>query len=167
MNPEKETPPSPGREFNLADHAESGKITPCEHTIQVSIMPSLPHVCPVSEIPIAAQTITHVLNHNNPFISFLYDNQTPPPLVPYGKPEQLSIYLYRTLTTGLVLTVDDEDQKCVGVAVWQGPTHQSSLLGKLRDFLFHTGFDIWNILDNVFYGGSGINKTVSYALFRG
>ena len=129
-------------------------------------MSSPTHICPVSEIPLAARTITSVLNHNNPFISFLYNNHTPPPLVPYNKPEQLSIYLYRTLATGLVLTVDDEDQKCIGVAVWQGPTGQSSLLAKLRDFLVHTGFDIWNTMNTLYYGGSGINRTVSRSIIR-
>src|SRR5271167_2668612 len=123
-------------------------------------MTTPPHICPISEIPLAAQTVTSILNHNNPIISFLYNNHTPPPLIPYGKPEQLSIYLYRTLTTGLVLTVDDEDQKCVGVAVWQGPSSQTSILGKLCDWCVHTGFDLWNTLNWIYYGGSGMNKLV-------
>lgn len=136
------------------------------HPPQAYAMPTSPHVCPVLEVTLAAQTITSVLNHNNPFISFLYSNHTPPPLVPYGKPEQLSVYLYRTLTTGLVLTVDDGDQKCVGVAIWQGPASETSLFGRLRDWCVHTSFDIWDTLNSIYYGRSGIDETVLNSYFQ-
>ena len=123
-------------------------------------MPSKPHICPVSEIPIASKTVTSVLDHTIPFISFLYSNHTPPPLIPPGKPEKLSIYLYRTLSTGHVLTVDD-DKKCVGVAVWQGPTRQR-LAGKVYDFCVNTGFYFWDSLNTMYYGGSGVNHGVLF-----
>jgi hypothetical protein len=119
-------------------------------------MPSEAHVCPVADIPLAAKTVTSVLN-TSPFISFLYNNNTP--IIPPGKTEKLSIYLYRTLSTGLVLTVDDDDKKCVGVAVWQGPTRQS-LAGRLYDWCVQAGFDFWDNVNLLYNGHGGLNQKV-------
>jgi len=127
-------------------------------------MLSAPRICPLGDVPIASQTVTSVLNHENRFVSFLYNNHTPPPLIPNGKPEQLSIYLYKLLsTTGLVLTIDDEENKrpCVGVAVWQGPiTTSTGLLGRLKEFCVNCVFDVWNQMNWLYYGGSGLDHAV-------
>jgi hypothetical protein len=127
----------------------------------LSTMLSRPHICPVSEIPQATRTLTSAFNHeSNAFISFIYKNHTPPPLIPAGKPEQVAISLYRTLAKGIVLTVDSEDEKCVGVAVWEGPNHQITILGKLRDYFVQGAFDIWESVNSIYYGGNGFDPRV-------
>ena|SRR5579859_4955180 len=73
---------------------------------------------------------------------------------------ELSIFLYRTLATGLVLTVDD-DKKCVGVVVWQAPRRKLSLVERVSDWCLQAGFDVWNGLNNLYYGGSGFNHSVA------
>src|ERR1700730_3638060 len=119
------------------------------------------HTCPLSEVHLASQTITSVLD-NTPFISYLYSEHTttPRPTTPLGKAERLSVYLYRTLTTGLVLTVDDGQRKCVGVAVWQGPISKSGILTRFRDWFVHGGFDLWDHLNSLYYGHGGLNEKV-------
>jgi hypothetical protein len=122
-------------------------------------MPSEPHVCGISEVPLAAKTLTTMLN-STPAISFFYDNRSSATQIPYGKPEKLSTYLYRTLSTGLVLSVDDGDEKCVGVALWEGPTRERGLLGKVFNYCVQGGFDIWDSLKSIYYGDCGLNKKV-------
>jgi hypothetical protein len=122
---------------------------------------SEPHVCPISEIPLATRTLTSAFNHeSNAFVSFFYNQHTPPPLTPPGKPEQLAISLYCTLTNGLVLTIDSEDQKCVGVAVWEGPTRQTNPLHKLRNYLVQGAFDLWDSFNSIYYRSNGFNQSV-------
>jgi hypothetical protein len=124
-------------------------------------MLSEPHICPISEIPHATKTLTSAFNHeSNAFISFFDNNHIPPPLIPPGKPEQLTNSLYRTLSSALVLTVDSEDQKCVGVAVWQSPSRQTNPLSKLRNYFVQGALDFWDFLNSIYYGGSGFNQSV-------
>jgi hypothetical protein len=120
-----------------------------------------PHICPIEDIPLAARTICSVFHQSNySVMTFLYNRHQPPPSLPYGKEEQFSIHLYRLLSTGLVLTVDDEDKKCVGVAVWSGPAGKTGYLGRLRDWLVHSTFDAWQALHYIYYRGGGINLAV-------
>ena len=86
---------------------------------------------------------------------------TPLPGIPLGKAERLSVYLYRILATGLVLSVDDGDKKCVAVAVWQGPISRDGILSRLRDWCVHAGFDVWDQLSSLYYGDGGLNRKVS------
>jgi hypothetical protein len=124
-------------------------------------MLSEPHICPISKIPQATRTLTSAFNHeSNAFISFFYNNHIPPPLIPPGKPEQLASSLYRTLSSGLVLTIDSEDQKCVGVAVWQGPSRQTNPLNKFRNYFVQGALDFWDSLNSIYYGRSGFNQSV-------
>lgn len=117
------------------------------------------HICPLSEVHLASKTITSVLD-NTPFVSYLYSEHTPPPRIPLGKAERLSVYLYRVLATGLVLTVDDGESKCVGVAVWQGPNPRRGVLASVRDWFVKRGFDVWDELNSLYYGGGGLNHKV-------
>ena len=117
------------------------------------------HICPLSEVHFASRTLTSVLD-NTPFISYLYSQHTPPPRIPLGKAERLSVYLYRVLASGLVLTVDDGENKCVGVAVWQGPVSKNGVLTRVRDWFVQGGFDVWDHLNSLYYGGGGLNQKV-------
>lgn len=121
-----------------------------------------PHACPVSDIPAAAHTITSLLNtQTSPAIAFLSAPPPSPTAVPPGKPEKLSVYLYRTLTTGLVLSVDDGDERAVGAAVWIGPVAQStSVWGKVRDFLAWRAVDTYQFYNWVWYGESKLKASV-------
>jgi len=127
------------------------------------------HVCPVSEVPNAARTITSVLTaENNPTVRFLsgnsHSNETH---VPPGKAEQVSVYLYRTLTNGLVLTVDDGDERAVGVAVWQGPVAQpTSWWEKVRDFVAWRAVDVYQTCNWLLYGNSSLKQTVCLQSFK-
>ena len=112
-------------------------------------MPLKPRVCPISDIPLAAQTIASVMCWNNPLISFLYDRDRPPPPPPappsppsFGRTvRQTRIVVHLPLPDtyrGLVLTVDDDDLKCVVVAVWTAPFGKGSL-ARLRIGVFSFG----------------------------
>ena len=97
-----------------------------------------------------------------PLISFVYGSDRPPLLeVPCGKPELLTISLYTSHINGLVLTVDDDDQKCVGVAVWTGPVRQS-FFGKVGGWCILTILYLWLLLNMLYYGilGDRMNITV-------
>lgn len=86
-----------------------------------------------------------------PLISFVYDNDHPPLLqVPCGKPELLTISLYQSRISGHVLTVDDDDQKCVGVAVWTGPGREG-FLGKVAGWCVLTILYLWLIINMLYY----------------
>jgi len=127
------------------------------------------HVCPVSEVPNAARTITSVLTaENNPTMRFISGvSPTGDSLIPPGKAEEVSAYLYRTLTNGLVLTVDDGDEKAVGVAVWQGPVAQpTSFWGKVRDFVAWRAVDVYQSFNWLLYGNSTIKHTVCLQSFN-
>jgi len=115
-------------------------------------MPWTPHVCPIQDVPLAVKTITSVLE-SMPYVRFVYDHQKSPP--PPGKAENLSVELYRILTTGLVLTIDAEE-KCVGVAVWHRPVRQS-FLSRVADWCVNAGFDVWSTISKMIYGDGGFN----------
>jgi hypothetical protein len=120
-----------------------------------------PHPCPISDIPNAAHTITSLLNtQTSPAIAFL-SAVSPSTAIPPGKPEQLSVYLYRTLTNGLVLSVDDGDEKAVGAAVWIGPVGQPmSVWGRVKDFLAWRAVDTYQFYNWVWYGESKLKASV-------
>jgi hypothetical protein len=126
--------------------------------IALHVMLSEAHGCPLSEVQFASQTITSVLD-DTPFVSYLYSD-TRPPRIPLGRAGRLSVYLYRNLTTGLVLTVDDEEKKGVGVAVWQSPSSKTGMLSRLREWCVQGGFDVWDHLHTLYYGGGGLNVKV-------
>jgi len=122
------------------------------------------HVCPVSEVPNAARTITSVLTaESNPTVRFI--SGVSPPNAP-GKAEEVSVYLYHTLTNGLVLTVDDGDEKAVGVAVWQGPVSQpTSFWGKVCNFIAWRVVDVYQSFNWLLYGNSTIKHAVCLQSF--
>ena len=124
-------------------------------------MSSLPHICPITEIPIAAKTITSVMCQTYPVSAFVYNSKPPLPRVPRGKRELLAIYLRQIHTTGLVLSVDSGDEKCVGVAVWTGPTaKQKSAYERLLSKLSLTWLNIWLFFGMVYYRGAGMDPRV-------
>ena len=123
------------------------------------------HICPLSEVHFASRTLTSVLD-NTPFISYLYSQYTPPPRIPLGKAERLSVYLYRVLTSGLVLTVDGGENTCVGVAVWQGPVSKTGILTRVRDWFVQGAFDVWDQWNSLIYGDGGLN-TKALGLWKG
>lgn len=119
-------------------------------------MPSAPQVCPTADIPLAAQTIATVFCQSYQLISFVYGGDLRPlPEVPYSKLELLTIFLYQGHTGGLVLTVNDDDQKCVGVAVWSGPIRKG-FFAKLRAWCVLAILHLWLIINMIYYGGAGI-----------
>jgi len=81
------------------------------------------HECPLSDIPLAARTLVSVMTQTNPLIAYVHNNQLPLSPIPAGKLSLLTIYLRQLSTTGIILSVDDDEtgEKCVGVAVWSGP----------------------------------------------
>ena len=124
-------------------------------------MPSLPHVCPITEIPLAAKTITSVMCQTYPVSAFVYKSKPPLPQVPYGKRELLAIYLRQIHITGLVLSVDSGDEKCVGVAVWTGPTtKQKSAYKRFLSKLSLTWLNIWLFFGMFYYRGAGMDPGV-------
>ena len=132
-------------------------------------MPLKPQVCPISDILLAAQTIASVMCWSNPLISFLYSRDHPPLVeVPCGKPELLSISLYQTLISGLVLTVDDDDQKCVGVAVWTGPVRKR-FPGKVAGWCILAILYLWLFINMFYYGlrGNRMNSIVKFLYLGG
>ena len=97
-----------------------------------------------------------------PLIPFLYGKEGPPLVeVPCGKPELLSVTLYQTRINGLVLTVDDDDQKCVGVAVWTGPVRKS-FIGEIGGWCILGFLYLWLFIDMFYYGlqGNRMNNSV-------
>lgn len=122
-----------------------------------------PRLCPISDIPLAARTIAEVMCVSYPLIAFVYDGKSPPLVpVPCGKPELLSISLYQTAFNGLVLKVDDSNQKCAGVAVWTGPVRKS-FVGNLVRWLMFAPLYLWLFFCMVYYGfrGNRMNKKVN------
>ena len=126
-------------------------------------MLSQPHPCALSDIALAAKTIASVMIVTNPLIQFVYDKPRPPPplLLPRGKLELFTVHLYQTLTNGLILTVDNDDDKCVGVAVWTSPNSRPDFFGKLRAWCISSALYIWLVLSFLYYG-SEMNETVSH-----
>ena len=125
-----------------------------------------PHVCPLTEIPLAAVTITSVFCRTYPLIAFVYGSKDSLPEVPYGKRELLTIYLRRLGITGLVLSVDSEDEKCVGVAVWTAPAafHQKSLYEQFKSKLKLIWLNIWLFFASVYYHGASMDAQVTTSL---
>jgi hypothetical protein len=124
-------------------------------------MSSLPHVCPITEIPLAAKTITSVMCQTYPVSAFVYNSKPPLPEVPYGKRELLAIYLRQIHITGLVLSVDSEDEKCVGVAVWTGPgAKEKSPYQRFVSKLSLTWLNFWLFFAMVYYRGAGMDAQV-------
>lgn len=121
-------------------------------------MPTKPHVCPVSDIPLAARTITSVMIKVSPLTKFVYDKHQST-LLPHGKLEIFTIFLYQLRTNGIVLTVDDENEKCVGVAVWMGPSRHRNFFAKLRAWCILFALNIWLRFGFLYYG-SEQNETV-------
>ena len=139
---------------NVRD-AELRTSRPTRHTrpwpISFPSMPWKPQRCPITDIPLAAHTIARVMCESYPLISFVYDNDRPPLMeIPCGKPELLTISLYRSQINGHVLTVDDGDQKCVGVAVWTGPRRQS-FLGKVAALCVLPILYLWLVVNMLYY----------------
>ena len=126
---------------------------------------SKPHLCPVSDVPLAAKTITSVMIKANPLTKFVYNKHQAPPLLPRGKLEIFTIWLYQLRTNGIVLTVDDENEKCIGVAVWTGPMRHQSFFGKLRAWCILFGLNIWLRFGFLYYG-SEQNETVRRDVFK-
>jgi hypothetical protein len=58
------------------------------------------------------------------------------------------------------LTVDDENEKCVGVAVWTGPLRHRNFFSKLRAWFILFGINIWLRFGFLYYG-SDQNETVA------
>jgi len=118
-----------------------------------------PHVCRVSDIPAAAKTITSIMIKANPLTQFVYDKHRPPLLLPQGKLELFTVYLYQNLTNGLILSIDDDDEKCIGVAVWTGPLKPRNFLGRVRTWCILSILYVWLVLNSLYYG-SEMNETV-------
>ena len=127
-------------------------------------MSFLPHVCPLAEIPLAAKTITSVMCQTYPVSAFVYNSKPPLPEVPYGKRELLAIYLRQLSITGLVLSVDSEDEKCVGVAVWTGPSAQKSTYNRFISKVSLTWLNIWLFFAMAYYRGAGMDAQVKTPL---
>jgi hypothetical protein len=125
------------------------------------MMSSTPHLCPSSQLPQAAKTLTSVLCAESPLPAFLYNSPTLLPSVPYGKCELLAIWLRNLHRTGLILTVDDGDEKCVGVAVWLPPAgRKGAFLDKLKTRWFCAWLDLWLYVNKIYYGRAGFNPKV-------
>jgi len=123
------------------------------------------------EIPLAAATITSVFCRTYPLIAFVYGSKSPLPEVPYGKRELLAIYLRRLSITGLVLSVDSEDEKCVGVAVWTAPAtaNEKSLYGRFVSKLKLAWLNICLFFAAVYYRGASMDAQVTihfHVIFR-
>ena len=121
-----------------------------------------PQLCPLWDIPLAAHTIAKVMCLSYPLISFVYGGDQPPLLnPPPGKSELLSLWLYQTVVNGLVLTVDDKDQKCVGVAVWTGPVRRS-FARRVGGWCALPILFVWLLVNRVYYGlrGNRMNSKV-------
>jgi hypothetical protein len=123
----------------------------------------IPHVCPLTEIPLAAKTVTTVFCQTYPLIPFVYGSKLPLPEVPYGKQELLTIYLHQLGITGLVLTVDSKDEKCVAVAVWTAPAtaNRKSLYERLKSKFNFTRLNIWLFLATIYYRGASMDAQVT------
>lgn len=125
-----------------------------------------PQLCPTSDLNLAAKTITSVFCQSYPLSAFVYNCKTPLSSVPYGKRELLSIWLRKVRQSGLVLTIDDGDEKCVGVAVWTGPERLlGGRLSRLRFRWFTTCLDIWLFFNMIYYKGAGMDGKVRRSLF--
>jgi hypothetical protein len=101
--------------------------------------------------------------HELPLISFVYDGDRPPlRKIPCGKSELLSISLYQTVINGLVLTVNDANQKCVGVAVWTGPVRRG-FFGRIGGWCILAILYLWLFINMFYYGlrGNRMNKKVN------
>ena len=96
----------------------------------------------------------------NPLTQFVYDKHRPPLLLPCGKLELFTVYLYQNLANGLILTVDDDDEKCIGVAVWTGPPKRRNVLGRLRTWCVLSILHVWLVMNFLYYG-SEMNETVA------
>jgi hypothetical protein len=130
---------------------------------QLTAMSSKPQLCPISDIPLAARTIANVMCMSYPLISFVYDGDRPPlRKIPCGKSELLSISLYQTVINGLVLTVNDANQKCVGVAVWTGPVRRG-FFGRIGGWCILAILYLWLFINMFYYGlrGNRMNKKVN------
>lgn len=114
--------------------------------------PSAPHVCPITHIALAAWTITSVMIKANPLTRFLHHKHRAPPILPRGKLEVMTVWFFQTLATGLVLTVDDEDQNCVGAAVWTSPVLERGILARFYDWLVLVFFGTCINLCYAYYG---------------
>ena len=89
-------------------------------------------------------------------ISFVYGGDLGPlSEVPYGKLELLSIFLYQAHTSGLVLTVNDDDHKCVSVAIWSGPI-QKGFFAKLQAWCVLAFLHLWLIINMIYYRAAGV-----------
>jgi len=120
-----------------------------------------PQICSFADIPLAAKTITSVFCKSYPLSAFLYNSETPLPSVPYGKSELLSIYLRQIGINGLVLAVHDDDQKCVGVAVWTGPLKQSRFR-LIQAWLWLKLLALWLFVNLIYYRGAGMSGVVAF-----
>ena len=122
--------------------------------------PSAPHVCPIIQIPLAAWTITSVMIKVNPLTCFLYNKHRAPPFLPPGKLEVITVWLFQKLATGLVVTVDDERQDCIGAAVWTGPIPQRGAIARFYHWLVLAFFGTCINLCYSYYGNDA-NPVVS------
>jgi hypothetical protein len=98
-----------------------------------------------------------------PLMAFLYKSKPPLPQVPCGKRELLSIYLRQINVTGLVLSVDSDDEKCVGVAVWTGPpsAKQKSAFEWFKSKLSLAWLNVWLFFALAYYRGAGMDQQVT------
>lgn len=112
------------------------------------------------EIPLAARTITSVMCQTYPVSAFLYNRKPPLPKVLYGKHE-LSIYLLQIYIRGLILSIDSEDEKCVGVAVWTGPAKQRPVCGRFISEVSLVLLNKWLLFALVYYRGAGMDARVT------
>jgi len=100
------------------------------------------------------ETITGIMCQTYPSVHSSTTANRPYLKPPYGKRELLAIYLRQIHITCLVLSIDSGDEKCVGVAVWTGPTaKQKSAYERFMSKLSLTWLNIWLFFGMIYYKG--------------
>ena len=123
-----------------------------------------PHECPWLDLPTAARTITSVMSTTNPLIAYVYNSPKPLSQVPWGKSQLMSIYLGQLRCRGYVLSIDDGDNRCVGVAVWTGPKLETEgdrgVWRRWGEWIRMVGLGVWIFGASIWYRGAGMDGKV-------
>ena len=61
-----------------------------------------------------------------------------------------------------MITVDEGDDKCAGIAVWSGPVKggKVGLRNRLRNWWFICCVDVWLLFNMIYYRGAGMDGKV-------
>ena|SRR5579862_2416107 len=112
---------------------------------------SAPHICGFRDIPLAACTILSALK-DSPLSRFVY-GEPPPSRLPFLDILEFTRYLYKCRSHGLVLSVDDGDTKCVGIAVWIAPSQYLGVRWSNQAWCVYLIFQAWFLCLSFFLTG--------------